>query len=510
MQLLSPVALGPVTARNRLLFGPHVTNLGDGRSLSDRHVAYYRRRAIGGCGTIVVEEASVHESDWPYERSPLAAQCGAGWEQIANAGHDAGAVVLAALGHAGGQGSSAYHQRPLWAPSRVPEVNTREVPKWMEADDISAVVAGFGGAAKLAIEAGCDGVEVNAGQHSLVRQFLSGLTNHRGDEWGIDRLRFANDVLATVRGAIGPDAVLGLRLCCDELAPWAGITPSEGENVAVALAAIIDYLVVVRGSIFSVEKTRPDFHEPAGFNVDLCRVIRTVVPADVRVVLQGSLVDAGQAEWAVGDGVADAVEMTRAMLADPDLVRKLEAGQIPRPCIRCNQTCQVRDARNPIVTCVGEPTTGHETEDPDWYQPAVRPREVLVVGGGPAGLECARVAARRGHTVRLVERSDRLGGVAAVAGPGRPLVDWLEGACRAAGVTISLGVTAEPADLEGLDVVVLATGSRRGLRSFEVEEGAVVLDVLDAAARRQGAPRVGCGVGSDRGADRRGARRAHR
>ena len=108
------------------------------------------------------------------------------------------------------------------------------------------------------------------------------------------------------------------------------------------------------------------------------------------------------------------------------------------------------------------------------------------MGGGPAGLECARVAARRGHAVRLVERSDRLGGVAAVAGPGRPLVDWLEGACRSAGVTVSLGVTAEPADLEGLDVVVLATGSRRGLRTFEVEEGAVVLDVLDVGRRRQG------------------------
>ena len=277
----------------------------------------------------MVEEASVHESDWPYERSPLASQCGDGLGADRGRGARRGRVVLAALGHAGGQGSSAYHQRPLWAPSRVPEVNTREVPKWMEADDIDAVVAGFGGAAKLALEAGCDGVEVNAGQHSLVRQFLSGLTNQRGDEWGTDRLRFANDVLATVRGAIGPDAVLGLRLCCDELAPWAGITPSEAENVAAALAAHVDYLVVVRGSIFSVEKTRPDFHEPAGFNVDLCRVIRTVVPADVRVVLQGSVVDAGQAEWAVGDGVADVVEMTRAMLADPDLARKLDAGADP-------------------------------------------------------------------------------------------------------------------------------------------------------------------------------------
>ena len=237
------------------------------------------------------------------------------------------------------------------------------------------------------------------------------------------------------------------------------------------------------------------------------------MPADVRVVLQGSVVDPDQAEWAVGDGVADVVEMTRAMLADPDLARKLAAGEAPRPCIRCNQTCQVRDARNPIVTCVGEPTTGRETEDPDWYQPAVRPREVLVVGGGPTGLECARVAALRGHVVHLVEQSERLGGVAAVAGPGQPLVAWLDGECRSAGVTVSLGATAEPSDLEAADVVVLATGSRPGLRSFEVEEGAVVLDVLDVARRRRGRRRAGRDrgdLGSDRGADRRRAGRAAR
>ncbi|HKA03405.1 MAG TPA: 2,4-dienoyl-CoA reductase, partial [Acidimicrobiales bacterium] len=184
MSLLEPLALGGRTAPNRVLFGPHVTNLGRDRSLSDRHIAYYGRRAAGGCGVIVTEEASVHDSDWPYERAPRAADCAAGWRLVADAVHAHGALVIAALGHAGGQGSSAYSQGPLWAPSRVPEVNTREVPKWMEADDIAAVVAGFARAAELAVRSGCDGVEVNAGQHSLVRQFLSGLTNHRDDAWG--------------------------------------------------------------------------------------------------------------------------------------------------------------------------------------------------------------------------------------------------------------------------------------------------------------------------------------
>ena len=136
--LLTPVRLGTRTAANRVLFGPHVTNLGDDdRALTGRHVAYYRRRALGGCGTIVIEEASVHESDWPYERAPLAERCVDGWARIATALQSEGALAVAALGHAGGQGSSAYSQRPLWAPSRVPEVNSREVPKWMEPEDIA-------------------------------------------------------------------------------------------------------------------------------------------------------------------------------------------------------------------------------------------------------------------------------------------------------------------------------------------------------------------------------------
>jgi 2,4-dienoyl-CoA reductase (NADPH2) len=481
MRLLEPLPLGPRTAPNRVLFGPHVTNLGDDdRGFTRRHTTYYERRAQGGCGTIVLEGASVHPSDWPYERAPLAANAGPGWAAVVAACRPHGALVIASLDHAGGQGSSAYHQAPLWAPSRVPEVASREVPKWMEAADIAAVVDGFATAAALAVGSGCDGVEINAGQHSLVRQFLSGLTNQRGDEWGADRLHFARTVIAAVRTAVGPDHVVGLRLSCDEIAPWAGITPEMAPPIAADLTdGGIDYVVVVRGSIFSIEQTRPDFHQPTGFNVGLAAAIAAAV--EVPVVLQGSVVDVGQAEWAVGgyDDPAScaAVEMTRAQIADPDLVAKLRDG-LPeriRPCTRCNQTCQVRDARNPLVTCIGEPTSGRETEDPDWYVPARTPRDVAVVGGGPAGLEVARVAATRGHRVVLVEQADALGGLAAVAGPNAPLVAWLGAEVARLGVDVRLGTTALP---DG-SAVVQCTGGRSGLREYDVDDDAVVFDIAD-------------------------------
>ncbi len=477
MQLLQPLSLGAATAPNRVMFGPHVTNLGDDqRRFTAAHTAYYERRARGGCGIIVTEGASVHDSDWPYERAPLAANCADGWAAIADACHAHGSLVIASLDHAGGQGSSAYNQREMWAPSRMPEVNSREVPKWMEANDIAVVVAGFGAAAAVAVGAGCDGVEINAGQHSLIRQFLSGLTNQRGDEWGQDRLLFVRQVIGAVRGAVG-ERVVGLRLSCDELAPWAGITPDMAVDIAGQLAERVDYLVVVRGSIYSAEKTRPDFHEPTGFNIGVCRDVRAAV-GGTPVFLQGSVVDSGQAEWAVGNGVCDAVEMTRAQIADPDLVAKLAAGRGDdiRPCIRCNQTCQVRDARNPVVTCVGEPTSGRETHDPDWYAPTRRPREVVVVGGGPAGLETARVAALRGHRVRVVEQRGQPGGVAAVAGPASALVDWLVAQVRAAGVTLELGTTFDGA--RAGEVVVQCTGGRPGGRSYEIADGATVIDVV--------------------------------
>ncbi len=490
--LLEPLDIGPLTARNRLVFGSHETNLGRRRGISERHVAYYERRAEGGAGLIVVEDASVHPSDWPYERAPLAAECAEGWAAVAEACHEHGTLVLAGLGHAGGQGTSHWSQRELWAPSRVPEVNTREVPKWMEAEDVAAVLDGFAAAARSAVEAGCDGVEVNAGQHSMVRQFLSGLTNQRDDEWGVERTLFASRVLEVVREAVGTDAVVGLRLSCDELAPWAGITPEAATGLAAELASLelgsrgIDLLTVVRGSIYSVGATRPDGHTAPGFNLDLAGAVRTAVReavgGRVAVVAQGSIVEVDQAEWALAEGRADAVEMTRAQIADARLGLKLaegEPGRI-RPCVLCNQACAVRDNRNPIVSCVADPFSGHETTDIPVLQRAPRPVEVLVVGGGPAGLEAARVAALRGHRVRLVERDDRLGGMARTVArlPGRErfdrLADWLTDECRRRGVDVVTCHEVDPLEAAAAAHLIVATGARAGEPAYRVTASATV------------------------------------
>jgi len=507
MRLLEPLALrGGITAPNRVLFGPHETNLGRNRSISERHLAYYERRMAGGTGTLVTEEASVHESDWPYERAPLATDCAEGWQSIAEAARQHGTVALAGIGHNGGQGASAYSQRELWAPTGIPEVNTREVPKVMEQTDIDAVVEGFGEAARLAVTSGLHGVEVNAGQHSLVRQFLSGLTNQRGDGYGADRLRFAREVLHAVRVGAGEDKVVGLRLSCDELAPWAGLVPDAACEIALALLPWIDYLVVVRGSIFSIPATRPDGHDEPGFNLGLVGQVRAAVQAEaspVPVFAQGSLVDWGQAEWALDDGRCDGVEMTRAQLADAMLVRKLEAidrgeADTIRPCILCNQTCKVRDNRNPIVTCVVDPRTGHELDDADVEiplgqhpdTPNAASQHVLVVGAGPAGLEAARVLAGWGHRVTVWERSSKVGGMvlAAAAGSGRArlakITEWQHSECDRLGVAIELAIDATPEAVADLapDHVVVCTGSVPGANDHKATASAVVLDVVAVLA----------------------------
>ncbi len=474
--LLEPLPLGAGRrAPNRVVFAPHVTNLAEDGLPGERLAAYYERRARGGAGLQVLEEAFVHPSSHPYDRAirgydPAIVPA---YRRMADRLRAHGALVLAQLGHAGMQGTGHVRKRVLWAPSAMPDPATLEMPKVMEPEDVAAVVEGFALAARHAVEGGLDGVEVNAGQHSLVRQFLSGLTNQRDDAYGGDperRLHFAREVLAAVGREVGGRALVGLRLCCDELAPWAGIRPEDAPELALALREGVDYVSVVAGSIYSVEETRPGLHRPAGHLLGLCAAVRERL-GGLPVLASGGLVDPVQAAGAIEGDQADACEMTRALIADPDLPRRVAAGREAevRPCIRCNQDCAVRSAANAAVSCVHNPEAGYEGLAPA-VAAATSRRHVLVVGGGPAGLEAALQAAARGHRVTLVEREAALGGVprvVAAAGQREPfgLVSaWREARLAELDVEVRLGVEASEALVReiGPDAVVLATGGRSG------------------------------------------------
>jgi len=469
--LFSPIRIGTMELRNRIVMPAMGTGLGqrDG-SPSDAAIGYYAARAQGGAGLIITEIATVHASSktpgvLAIDDDRLIPR----WRELANAVHAGGAKVWPQLAHQGRQLPPVARKIQPIAASPIPCPMMKRMPREMTRDDIETIVESFGEAARRAQEAGLDGVELHGAHGYLICNFISPLSNKRTDEYGgsiMNRLRFPLEILARIRAKSGNDFPVGIRLSCTELTDG-GLTTEEVEIMCPVLAeAGFDAISISRANYGTFRWIIPPAGTPPALLAPYAARIKKLV--SVPVMVAHRIHDPFVAEHVIAQRQADLVCMGRALIADPDLPNKAAAGQFEDiiPCIACNQGCLGRmfvDHRH--LSCTLNRTVGEEKEMV--LVPTQTPRKVLVAGGGPGGLEAARVAALRGHRVTLYEKSDRVGGQFnfAFIPPTKQefvkLVQYLYNQVRKAGVTVELGqeVTAELIGEVRPDVVIVATGA---------------------------------------------------
>jgi mycofactocin system FadH/OYE family oxidoreductase 2 len=472
--LFSPLQIGKTVVPNRISFSSHLTNLARENLPSEPLMYYLAERAKGGAGLIITEEQTAHPTDHAYEKliDAFNPEVIPGYRRICRAVHEYETKIYAQLNHNGAQGDGSYSRLPIWAPSPIADVMFREVPKEMEIEDIREVIEYFCRSATHIREGGFDGIELQLGHSSLVRQFLSPLSNVRTDEYGgslENRMRFAMELIEAVRKTVGVDFTLGIRLCADEMISG-GLTLDDTREMAGIFEAAgkIDFIDLSVATFYNLYLVGGTMHTPLGYTIPLSAGIKEVV--NLPVFCTGRINDPVMAERVLTDGQADIIGMVRAQICDPELANKAKEGRLEeiRYCVADNQGCYARVAVNNTVGCIQNPAIGFEkTQGIGSIKPAPVRKRALIVGGGPAGLRAAEVAARRGHQVSLYEKSDRVGGQVNIAalGAGREELGSVirneENQLKLLPVEIVLNkeVTAEFALAQNADAVIIATGS---------------------------------------------------
>jgi mycofactocin system FadH/OYE family oxidoreductase 2 len=499
--LWTPLELGPVTVRNRIVFSAHLTNYARDGKATEQHAAYYASRAAGGTGLIITEEHSTHPTDWPYEKliHGFHRDVIPGYRLMTDAVHRHRTPIFAQINHNGGQASSMFSRLPVWAPSPVADPLFREVPKAITHAEIDEIVAGYALVAEHCAEGGFDGIELQCSHSSIVRGFLSPATNKRLDDYGgplANRARLLVEIVAAVHKVIGNRLALGVRICGDELIEG-GTTIDEAVEIATIVEATghVDYINtsigVATASLFMIEAS---MHIPPGYAMFIPSAIRKAV--DLPVVGVGRFKDPLQAERALAEGHCDLVGVVRGQIADADFAAKARAGATDetRLCLSCNQECVGRMGLNRWLGCIENPRTGREAEYAARPAKLVsKPKKVMIVGAGPAGLQAAISAARAGHIVNVYEKQEVAGGQVRLAAsvPNRAeFGDMIRNQlteCRRLGVTIEYGVGVWPGFVADHrpDHVIVATGAEPN-RPWWVPGDAVnvcdVQNVLDGSA----------------------------
>ncbi len=473
-----PLRLGPVTVRNRIFVPAHTTSYGEDNLPTQRHLDYHRARAAGGAGLIVFEAARVHPSSLGRKQG-VNGYDPAGiprFAAIARAVQQEGAKFFGQIIHLGRHIDGNFARMPAWSSSAVPWSMTAPPPHPMTSAEIRLVVEAHGTVARHMEEAGLDGVEVAMGHGHLLQQFLSPAVNRRTDAYGgsvENRMRMGVEALQAVRDAVGHRLALGVRISADEFLEG-GLDLAQMQEIAARLcdAVALDYVSVSHSAYHgsaSISTQMADMAFPRDGFHHLPRAIAASLKTaghDIPVFAVCRFSRVAEAEAMLASGDIAAIGMARAHIADPALVRKAAEGrnEETRPCIACNQGCVGFLALSLPITCLTNPAAGREAEWPADPAPATMPKRVAVVGGGPAGMEAAAVAAQRGHEVTLYEALDRLGGTLRwnERMPARTeflrLLAAQEQALHRHGVEIRLGHTAVAAELRAYDAVVLATG----------------------------------------------------
>lgn len=411
--LLEPIRIGSVTIRNRIFMSAMNENMCsmDGAP-TDHQIAYYEARAKGGVGMVITGNAYVDDHNSQIASGQLGVYSDRlvpHLNRLAEAVQHAGAKIVMQLVHGGRQASHAWH-RPLWAPSSIPCPVVGLETRAMTVEEIRRTIDNFVQGARRAADAGFDGVEIHCGHGYLLSEFLSFRTNKRVDDYGgslENNARMSLEIVRGIRRLLGDHFIVGVKLNGSE-AVEGGITINQAKVYAKWLEkAGCDYITVTAGSYESGDEQCQSLYLDRAYNVHLAAEIKQEVQIPVATV--GSINDPALARQILDNGHADIITIGRALIADPEMVNKMAEGREEdiRKCIRCND-CQGRLVENRVITCAINPEVGKERE----YKlvPATGRKRVVVIGGGPGGLEAAYVSAKRGHQVVLFEKKPSVGG----------------------------------------------------------------------------------------------------